>query len=60
MRLAFGERELTLEVSDAGAVPRADPRRLLGIRERVALYGGDLVTEARGHRVRARLPLERA
>jgi signal transduction histidine kinase len=60
VRLAFAERELTLEVSDAGAVPRADPRRLLGIRERVALYGGDLVTEARGHRVRARLPLERA
>jgi signal transduction histidine kinase len=61
--LRYCERELLLEVSDAGETARSDARRLLGIHERVTLYGGELVAEplkAGGHAVRARLPLERA
>jgi hypothetical protein len=49
-----------------GPVPTANPgagRGLIGLRERVGVYGGDL--DARrclggGYRVRARIPLERA
>ena len=43
--------------------PAATGRGLLGVHERVALYGGELVAESLGtggHAVRARLPLERA
>ncbi|MER7188436.1 sensor histidine kinase, partial [Streptomyces hyaluromycini] len=45
--------------------PRRDPgtgRGLLGLRERVAVYGGDLDARRRlggGFRVRARIPLDR-
>ena len=63
MRLRYGERELLLDVTDDGADGRRAARGLLGIHERVALYGGELVAEplgAGGHAVRARLPLERA
>ncbi|MEU9375451.1 histidine kinase [Streptomyces sp. NPDC048255] len=47
-----------------GAAPQADGtgRGLLGLRERVAVYGGDLDARRRlggGFRVRARLPLDR-
>jgi signal transduction histidine kinase len=56
VRLRYGAEELTLEVVDDGAP--APERALLGMHERVALYGGELVTA--GHAVRARLPLERA
>jgi signal transduction histidine kinase len=62
VRLRYGERELLLDVTDDGG-GRAVGRGLLGIHERVALYGGELVAEplgAGGHSVRARLPLERA
>ena len=62
VRLHYGEGELALEVTDVGEAPASRERRLLGIRERVALYGGDLVTEPvedSGYAVRARLPLER-
>jgi signal transduction histidine kinase len=58
VRLRYGDRELLLDVTDDGP----DVRGLLGIHERVALYGGELVSEplrAGGHAVRARLPLER-
>jgi signal transduction histidine kinase len=61
VRVRYALDELVLEVSDAGGVDIAAERPLLGIQERVALYGGELVTAARGesgHAVRARLPLE--
>jgi signal transduction histidine kinase len=63
VRLRYGERELLLDVTDDGADGRRAAPGLLGIHERVALYGGELVAEplgAGGHAVRARLPLERA
>ena len=63
----FGERELGLEVVNAGAtqdaVPAADGRGLLGTKERVAVFGGSLEGGRRpegGFAVRARLPLEAA
>jgi len=58
VRLRYGDGELVLEVSDLGDVRP----ELLGIRERVGLYGGELVAEpvaGSGYAVRARLPLER-
>jgi signal transduction histidine kinase len=63
VHLRYGERELLLDVTDAGSNAHGDGRRLLGVHERVALYGGELVAEqlgTGGHAVRARLPLERA
>jgi signal transduction histidine kinase len=63
VRLRYGERELLLDVTDAGASAHREGRGLLGVHERVALYGGELVAESLGtggHAVRARLPLERA
>jgi signal transduction histidine kinase len=56
------EHELEVEVLDDGAGPPAatsDGRGLVGMRERVALFGGDLETGPRlggGFRVRARFP----
>jgi signal transduction histidine kinase len=53
VRLRYGADQVALEIADLG-----DARpELLGIRERVELYGGDLVAEPGA--VRARLPLER-
>ena len=59
VRLTYGET-LTIEVFDDG---RGDGggagRGLLGMRERAALHGGELVTESetgRGFRLRATLP----
>ena len=49
-----------LEVRDDGLKDIDDPRRLMGMRERVALFGGDLhVGRPRngGHSLRARLPV---
>src|SRR4051794_7032903 len=62
VRLRYGDADVALEVTDAGDARPAAERRLLGIRERVALYGGELVaepTDGSGYVVRARLPLER-
>ena len=61
VRLRYDEREVVLEVSDAGDAAPGGERVLLGVHERVALYGGELVAEphgAAGYEVRARLPLE--
>jgi signal transduction histidine kinase len=47
-------------VRDDGLKDIDDPRRLMGMRERVALFGGELhVGRPRdgGHHVRARLPV---
>jgi signal transduction histidine kinase len=60
VRLRYRDGEVVVEVVDVGEA--APERRLLGIHERVALYGGELVTErvdGSGYAVRARLPLER-
>jgi signal transduction histidine kinase len=59
----YASRELELEIADDGRGSRAvgDPGHgLVGMRERVALYGGDFDAGARnggGFVVRARLPL---
>ena len=60
----YGDTELDIEIADdgAGATAEAPPggHGLVGMRERVALFGGDLATGGRrggGYAVRARLPL---
>jgi signal transduction histidine kinase len=62
--LAFRDSRLELEVVDDGSPPRRDAvvpgHGLVGMRERVALLGGDLETGRRptgGFRVAARLPV---
>jgi len=67
--LRFRPGEVQVEVSDDGRGPRPDPPRtatghgLVGMRERVVLYGGALHTGPRpdgGYVVRASIPLESA
>lgn len=65
VRLTFGVYWLVVEVVDTGRGPSLDPNRtghgLVGMRERVALYGGTLRTGPRpggGFRVYAKVPLE--
>jgi signal transduction histidine kinase len=65
VRLAFQEDELQVEVVDAGGTAsnnaHGSGRGLIGMRERVAMYGGELEVGPRaegGFRVRARLPLQ--
>jgi signal transduction histidine kinase len=60
----YGERELDIEIADDGAGVNGDAppggHGLVGMRERVALFGGDLDTGRQsggGYAVRARLPL---
>jgi signal transduction histidine kinase len=56
----YGRDAVELEVRDDGAKDVDDPRRMMGMRERVALFGGDLhVARPRegGHVLRARLPV---
>jgi signal transduction histidine kinase len=60
VRVAYGTDDVVVEVRDDG---RQLVRPLAGVRERVALYGGELHAGLRsggGHGVRARLPLEGA
>jgi signal transduction histidine kinase len=72
VRVNYGTRNLRLEVLNTGpsvltgtgaAAPQErGGRGLIGLRERVAVYGGDLDARRRlggGYRVRARIPLER-
>jgi signal transduction histidine kinase len=74
VRLDLSETELVVDVADTGrpaqagrqapmppAVPRGAGRGLLGLRERIAIYGGELDAAPRaggGWRVRARFPVE--
>ena len=60
----YGESELGIEIADDGADAAAEASAgghgLVGMRERVAMFGGDLATGRRrggGYAVRARLPL---
>ena len=61
----YGDRTLEIEVADDGAGTSAangDGHGLIGMQERIALYGGDLDAGPRaggGFAVRARLPIER-
>jgi signal transduction histidine kinase len=67
--IGYGDREITIEVTDdgRGATARVAADRagtghgLIGLRERVALFGGELEVGPRpgsGFRVAARLPFE--
>jgi signal transduction histidine kinase len=67
VRLAYEPRALDIEVTDHGGSGSQDlgegsagGRGLIGMRERVALFGGDLETVSitGGFRVHARLPIE--
>ncbi|RIV41412.1 sensor histidine kinase [Micromonospora radicis] len=65
VRVSFTGDAVEVEVTDTGRGPAPTPQRvghgLVGMRERVALYGGILHTGARsggGYRVYARIPVE--
>jgi signal transduction histidine kinase len=65
VRLAFDSAALTVEVVDTGRGPQPGADRvghgLVGMRERVALYGGTLHIGPRpggGYRVQARMPMD--
>lgn len=64
--MSYGDGELHVEVTDTGGRPgpaaaTGNGRGLIGLRERLAVYGGTLRTGPRplgGYRVRALIPLE--
>jgi signal transduction histidine kinase len=66
VRIIYGERQLTIEVTDDGrgaAGPLKTGHGLIGMRERVALYGGDFRAApgpSGGFVVSARLPRDSA
>ena len=58
VRIAYGPEHVRVDVADDGT---PGGRRLLGMRERVAVYGGELATtpgDGGGWQVSARLPVE--
>jgi signal transduction histidine kinase len=60
VRIAYGDADVRVDVADDGA---PDGRQLLGMRERVAVYGGELAAapaDGGGWRISARLPVEAA
>ena len=65
VRVDYGSARLSIEVTDTGGTrpPSADAgsgRGLVGLRERLALYGGTLDAGPRirgGHRLEAHIPL---
>jgi signal transduction histidine kinase len=68
VQVSYGDDELHVEVTDTGGRPgpaaaTGNGRGLIGLRERLAVYGGTLRTGPRplgGYRVRALIPLEDA
>ncbi|HEY2592762.1 MAG TPA: ATP-binding protein, partial [Chloroflexota bacterium] len=67
VHIEYGEQELRIEVLDSGGVQlnatNGSGRGLLGMRERVAMYGGELEAAQRpegGFVVRASLPVSSA
>ncbi len=61
VRVRYGPEQVELEVDDDGRSLASDDDELLGLRERVAVYGGELHGAYRrdgGHVVKARLPVE--
>jgi signal transduction histidine kinase len=63
VRVEHGEQELNIEVTDTGGQPSGaagNGRGLIGLRERLAVYGGTVQAEPRlrgGFRVKASIPL---
>ncbi|MFF4253683.1 sensor histidine kinase [Streptomyces sp. NPDC001663] len=66
VRVSYGDKGLDVEVTDTGGPPgpaaaTGNGRGLIGLRERLAVYGGTLRTGPRplgGYRVHALIPLE--
>jgi signal transduction histidine kinase len=66
VRLCYGERDLEVRITDEGRGSAADHTKstghgLVGMRERVSVFGGELIAGPRsggGFEVRARLPLD--
>jgi signal transduction histidine kinase len=66
VRVEYGTDELRVEVTDTGGTPGAaaatgNRRGLIGLRERLAVYGGTLQSKPRltgGYRLTAQIPLE--
>jgi signal transduction histidine kinase len=65
--VSYGDDELRVEVTDTGGTPgdaaaTGNRRGLIGLRERLAIYGGTLHTRPRvtggGYRLTAQIPLE--